>query len=96
MIVFFGSGPADDAEAWIAGNPQRLTDANPHLVALIVHGEQDGIVDFSFATDFHDSLVSYGVFSSLEVVSGAAHNDLTDPGIVGELITAWLVQLTSP
>ena len=40
--------------------------------------------------------MSYGVFSSLEVVSGAAHNDLTDPGIVGELITAWLVQLTSP
>lgn len=96
MVVFFGSGPSDDPDAWMAGNPQRLADSNPGLTALIVHGELDGIVDISFAVDFHDALTSAGVASSLEVVDGAGHNDLTDPGLVGDLITAWLALVTSP
>ncbi|MCI0424675.1 MAG: alpha/beta hydrolase [Actinobacteria bacterium] len=90
MVPFFGIGPADDPESWDAGNPQGLTDENTGLVSLIMIGELDGLVDDTFGADFSRALVDSGSDSILEVVEGARHLDLVDPGVVGALIATWL------
>lgn len=90
MLPFFGAGPSADPDAWLAGNPQRLTDENPDLVSLIMYGGSDGIVDSSFAIDFHNALTDSGAESLLELVEGARHNEMRDPDWVGDLIVTWL------
>lgn len=90
MLPFFGGGPAVEPEAWAAGNPQLLTDENPDLLSLIMYGENDGIVDSSFAFDFDAALRSSGSESLVELVEGARHNDMDDPAFVGDLIVVWL------
>lgn len=90
MGLFFGASPNVIPEAWEAGNPQLLTDANTDLDSLIMYGELDGLVDDSFAFDFHDALTTSGSESLLELVENARHNDVHDPAIVGDLIVTWL------
>jgi acetyl esterase/lipase len=90
MLPFFGAGPSAEPEAWLAGNPQRLTEKNPALVSLIMYGGSDGIVDSQFATDFQRALTDSGSESLLEEVEGALHNNMKDPDWVGDLIVVWL------
>lgn len=90
MEVFFGAGPDEAAELWAAGNPQGLTDSNPDLEALIMYGEHDGLVEDGYAFEFFDSLETSGATALLELVEGARHNEMHDPGLVGDLIVTWL------
>ncbi|MGB8359912.1 MAG: alpha/beta hydrolase [Acidimicrobiia bacterium] len=90
MSIFFGGPEVDHPEAWRAGNPQLLTDENPDLDALIMYGELDGLVDSFFAFDFAGALEDSGATALLELVEGARHNDMHDPGLVGDLIVTWL------
>lgn len=90
MLPFFGAGPALAPDAWVAGDPQGLARENPDLQALIMHGDQDGVVELSFAVDFHAALVAGGAESLLEIVEGANHNELTLASVVGDLIITWL------
>ncbi|HSJ84888.1 MAG TPA: alpha/beta hydrolase [Acidimicrobiia bacterium] len=87
---FFGVDPEDDPATWVAGNPLLQTGNNANLSSLLLHGENDGLVDFRFATDFADALGRAGSEVLVEVVEGARHNDMHDPDIVGELIVTWL------
>lgn len=88
--IFFGAGPDDDPDSWLAGNPLELAEGNPDLTALIMYGENDGVVADLFALEFHERLLESGVDSLLELVEDARHNELDDPDLVGDLIVAWL------
>ena len=90
MLPFFGAGPDEDPEIWAAGNPLLQATNNPELSTLLMHGENDGLVDFRFASDFADALSAAGSEVVVEVVEGARHNDMHDPEIVGDLIVTWL------
>ena len=90
MLPFFGGGPNVEPLAWEAGNPQGLTDQNTNLMSLIMYGENDGLVDESFAIDFHAALVDSGSETLLELVEDARHNQMRDPDWVGALIVTWL------
>jgi acetyl esterase/lipase len=90
IYPFFGVGPRDDPDSWLAGNPQGLTDENPDLRSLILIGELDGFVDDSFGLDFHEALLGSGSESLLEVVEGARHVAMVSPDVVGDLIVTWL------
>jgi len=90
MLPFFGVGPADDPEMWQAGNPMFQAGNNPGLSSLLMHGEEDALVDVSFATRFADVLIAAGSEALVEVVEGARHNDMHDPDFVGDLIITWL------
>jgi acetyl esterase/lipase len=90
MLPFFGGGPTVEPEAWLAGNPQRLTDENTSLRSLVMYGEFDGIVNSSFAFDFSDALIQSGSSALLELVEDARHNDMRDPVFVSALIATWL------
>jgi acetyl esterase/lipase len=90
MLPFFGVGPGDDPEAWAAGNPLLHGANNPGLSSLLMHGEDDALVDLRFATDFADALSEAGSEVLVEVVEGARHNDMDDPAFVGPLIVTWL------
>ncbi len=90
MLPFFGAGPNQTPDAWLAGNPQRLTDENPDLVSLVMYGGSDGIVDSRFAADFHRALTASGSESLVEEVENALHNEMRDPAWVGDLIVVWL------
>jgi acetyl esterase/lipase len=56
----------------------------------LLHGEEDVLVDLSFATDFADALTAAGSETLVEIVAGASHNDLQNPDLVGDLIITWL------
>jgi acetyl esterase/lipase len=90
MLPFFGVSPSEDPELWRDGNPMYQVDGNPGLSSLIMHGEDDGFVDLSFATDFADALTGAGSEALVEVVEAARHNDMDDPVFVGDLIATWL------
>jgi acetyl esterase/lipase len=90
MYPFFGAGPADDPEAWKAGNPLNLVDDNPDLDSLLMYGEEDGFVEPSFAFDFADALTGAGSAALVEGVAGAQHNEMYLPSYVGDLIATWL------
>jgi fermentation-respiration switch protein FrsA (DUF1100 family) len=55
-----------------------------------MHGENDGLVDLRFASDFAEALSAAGSEVLVEVVEGARHNDMHDPELVGDLIVTWL------
>ena len=90
IVAFFGAGPEQAPEVWEAGNPQLLTDENTALDSLIIYGDEDGLVDASFALDFFEALSLSGSTSLLELVEGARHNEVHDPDLVGDLIVTWL------
>ena len=90
IVAFFGAGPEQAPEVWEAGNPQLLTDENTALDSLIIYGDEDGLLDASFALDFFEALSLSGSTSLLELVEGARHNEVHDPDLVGDLIVTWL------
>ena len=90
MLPFFGAGPDEDPAIWAAGNPLLRATNNPALSALLMHGENDGLVDLRFASDFAEALSAAGSEVLVEVVEGARHNDMHDPELVGDLIVTWL------
>lgn len=90
MLPFFGVSPSQDPDLWRAGNPMYQVEDNPALSSLIMHGEEDGFVDLSFATDFAESLNEAGSPAVVEIVESARHNDMDDPFYVGDLIATWL------
>ena len=90
ILPFFGVRPNEDPEMWQAGNPLNQVANNPDLASLIMHGEEDGLVDLSLATDFAEALTAAGSEAVVEVVEGARHNEMHDPDVVGDLILAWL------
>lgn len=89
-VPFFGGGPEAEPDAWMAGNPQLLTDANPGLVSLLLLAENDGFVDATYAVAFAEALLASGSEVLVEVVEGARHTDLQDPHLVGDLIVTWM------
>jgi acetyl esterase/lipase len=90
IVAFFGAGPEQAPDVWEAGNPQLLTDENTALDSLIIYGDEDGLVDASFALDFFEALSLSGSTALLELVEGARHNEVHDPDLVGDLIVTWL------
>jgi acetyl esterase/lipase len=90
VLPFFGAGPAAAAEAWAAGNPQGLVGENLDVAGLILIGDEDGLVDASFGSNFAAALTEAGADALLEVVKGARHLDLTDPDVIGALVVTWL------
>ncbi len=90
VLPFFGGGPNVEPEAWVTGNPQGLAGENVELTSLILYGENDALVDASFAIDFHQALTEAGSESTLELIEGARHMDLRDPEWVSDLIVVWL------
>ena len=90
IVPFFGVPPNENPAMWQAGNPLNQVANNLDLSSLIMHGEEDALIDVSFATDFADALAAAGSEALVEVVEGARHNEMHDPDIVGDLIVAWL------
>ena len=90
IVPFFGVPPHEDPALWQAGNPLNQVAKNPDLASLIMHGEEDGLIDLSFATEFAEALNGAGSEAVVEVVEGARHNEMQDPDVVGDLILAWL------
>lgn len=90
LLPFFGAGPTEIPDVWQVGNPLRQAGNNPGLSSLLLHGEEDVLVDLSFATDFADALTAAGSEALVEIVTGASHNELQDPDLVGDLIITWL------
>jgi dienelactone hydrolase len=90
MLVFFGLPQSTAPELWESGNPLELVESNPELDSLIMYGDEDGLVDDSFAIGFAAALVGSGSTALLERVEGARHNDMHDPEFVGDLIVTWL------
>lgn len=92
MNPFFGGSEDAVPDAWLAGNPQLLTDENPDLDTLLLHGDADGIVTIDFSYDFADALSDSGSEVLMEPIEGATHLEVIEPAVVGDLIVTWLLR----
>lgn len=90
LYPFLGGGPGVEPEAWEAANPHNHVDENPRLQTLLLHGDQDGLINIGFSFGFANALNDAGSESLVEVIEGANHTDTLDPTIVGGLIVTWL------
>ncbi|WP_024288693.1 alpha/beta fold hydrolase [Cellulomonas sp. KRMCY2] len=86
----FGVGQDEDAELWAAGNPLTWVDERPDVPYLLVHGESDSDVPTAFTSDFAALLDDAGHDVTVELVPGADHGDIYQPGTVGELLIDWI------
>jgi acetyl esterase/lipase len=92
VVPFFGVPVSEDPELWVTGNPLRQAAGDPGLDSLLLHGENDALLDLGFAADFAEALTEAGAEALVEVVEGAGHGDLQHPGVVGDLVAAWLAR----
>jgi acetyl esterase/lipase len=92
MNPFFGGNAEELPDAWAAGNPQLLTDENPDLETLLLHGDSDGIVTIDFSYQFADALRESGSEVLMEPIEGATHLEVIEPAVVGDLIVTWLLR----
>lgn len=90
LVPFFGVEQAVDPALWASGNPLLLVGENPDVRVLLIHGDADGVVPIDFSQDFAASLEAAGNGVAVEIVSGATHNDVISPAVVGQLIVEWL------
>lgn len=79
LALQFGGLAREVPEAWAAGNPYSYIGGNPDLEVLLVHGQEDVVVDPIFSTDFAGALRSAGYSVQLEMFPGVGHFSIVDP-----------------
>ncbi len=90
MFAFFGQARDAAPEIWDAGNPHNHVAENPDVGVLLLHGDEDFVVDVSFSERLHSDLGDAGINTTLQVLEGVDHPGARDPDIVGSLILTWL------
>ncbi len=88
--LLLGSRPQDDPAAWEAANPLRLAGARPEVPVLLLHGTFDQVVPELFTEGFAAALEAGGHDVTVEILDEVTHSGVLDPGVSGEIITAWV------
>jgi fermentation-respiration switch protein FrsA (DUF1100 family) len=65
-------------------------DLRPELPVLLLHGDEDGLVPFSFTSGFASALERGGHDVAVEVVRGADHHEVYSAAASGELVASWV------
>jgi acetyl esterase/lipase len=78
------SAVTDDLAAAQAASPISHV-ANASGPVLLVHGDQDGLINIAQSIDLHDALIAAGKMSQLMVLRGANHEDpqFQRPAVIG-------------
>ena len=79
LALQFGGLQRDVPAAWAAGNPYTYIGRNPDLDVLLIHGEDDVVVDPGFSTEFAEALRQAGYGVQLHTVPGAGHFSIIEP-----------------
>ena len=89
LRILTGASP-EEAEEWRDLNPLGLAESHPERSFLLVTGGEDELVYPLHSDRFAEALQAGGHHVSLEVIPHSDHDDLTDPEIVGEVIRAFV------
>lgn len=86
----FGVPESQAEDLWSAGNPVTWAARRPDVPYLLVHGESDAVVPTTFSTDLAAALDAGGHDVTVELVPGADHSEIYQPGTVADLLLDWI------
>lgn len=93
LRLLAGASP-EEAEEWRDLNPLSLAERHPERSFLLVTGGEDELIYPLHSERFAEALQAGGHDVSLEVIPHSDHGDLTDPETVGEVIRAFVENLS--
>ena len=79
------------AELRAAGDPINHVGANPGLMTLLVHAEDDEITSLAAAEQMLAALTGAGQLAELAIVPGIGHFDLSTVEFTGATVVEWLL-----
>jgi acetyl esterase/lipase len=90
---FFGTSLSQDPTPWNAGNPYTYIDqVSPDLQLLLIHGTADELVPVGMTENLFLALDQVGASATLKIVADAGHGEVTSPRLVGDLISAFVIE----
>lgn len=89
-FLLFGVTPEEDPDLWDEGNPLLRAHLNPEMPVLLLHGDADRLVPLSFTDDFALALIDAGHDTTITMVPGADHSEITLTEVSGAVIAAWI------
>jgi acetyl esterase/lipase len=92
LPAFFGTRFENDPAPWEAGSAYSYLGDNSGLEILLMHGEADELVPISSTRLFANALADGGYEVEMAEVTGARHQDLRDPGVVGDALLRFVSQ----
>jgi acetyl esterase/lipase len=92
LPAFFGTRFENDPKPWEAGSAYSYLGENTEIEILLMHGEADELVPISSSQLFADALAEAGYAVELAEVTGAPHQALRDPNVVGAALVDFLSQ----
>ncbi|QTE29833.1 alpha/beta hydrolase fold domain-containing protein [Pengzhenrongella sicca] len=92
-VSLFGASAEDEPDAWEDGNPLRQAGERPEVPVLLLHGDADALVPVELTTDFAAALAGGGHAVTVEVVSGADHSSIYQPGVAADTLLEWIAAL---
>ncbi|MGZ4592258.1 MAG: alpha/beta hydrolase family protein [Actinomycetes bacterium] len=91
--ALFDKTPQQAPALWRAGNPLTWSASRPGVRVLLVHGTADELVPTAFSTRFAAALRRGGHRVDVRLLRGLSHADTYQPGVIGDILTAWLTAL---
>jgi acetyl esterase/lipase len=92
---FFGTRFAEDPEPWKAGNPLTYAADPREMPVLLLHGDADEVVAFSFTEELAAALAEGGPVEA-ELLAGVDHASIIDPQQVADRILAFAASVSGP
>jgi acetyl esterase/lipase len=90
LAGYFGTRLEEDPAPWEAGSPYSYLDDNPELRILLIHGDKDDLVPIESSELFAEAASDAGLDVTMEILPGASHMAVKNPGLVGDTIAEFV------
>lgn len=95
LVSWFGSSIQADPESWSLGGPYGYLATAAQIPFVLVHGDQDQVVQLGFSDDFDGLLVANNFDASYDIIEGADHATIIDPLTDGPAVADIIFKLAS-
>ena len=95
MVSWFGTTLQTDPESWSLGGPYGYLATATQIPFVLVHGDQDQVVQLGFSDDFDRVLVTNNFDVSYDIIEGADHATIVDPLTDGPTVADIIFKLAS-
>ena len=95
LVSWFGNTLQTDPDSWALGGPYGHLATAAKIPFVLVHGDQDQVVQLGFSDDFDGLLVGNKFDVSYDIIEGADHATIVDPLTDGPAVADVIFRLAS-
>ncbi|MDH3194307.1 MAG: lysophospholipase [Acidimicrobiia bacterium] len=95
LASWFGNTLQTDPDRWTLGGPYGYLATAAKIPFVLVHGDQDQVVQLGFSDDFDRLLVANDFEVSYDIIEGADHATIVDPLADGPAVADVIFTLAS-